>query len=356
MLLLRWIGAVIAIVCVGALAPALAQTTYKYDARGRLIEVNENNDKTITYTYDDAGNRIAESTADAAALLSIASASGAEGNPITFVVTRSGNLSTATSVDYATSTGTAGATDFSAASGPINFAVSETSKNIVISTTHDVVYEPNETFTVTLSNPASNAEIVGGVATGTINNNDSAPYFTINSPSVSEGGQLQFIVTKNGASAFTHNVNYASSNGTATAGSDYTAVSNTLSFTSSQYSKTVNISTTEDASYEANETLSVTLSGPTNGATVSGGPGTGTINNDDAPVVYVRNPSGVLQPGFTESSTWSAPLQKFIDRTKEGSTVIYQYNNEFGEMWCVTSVTLASGYSWTGNGCELRVD
>ena len=42
---------------VGLASPALAATTYTYDALGRVSSVTYSNGKTITYTYDAAGNR-----------------------------------------------------------------------------------------------------------------------------------------------------------------------------------------------------------------------------------------------------------------------------------------------------------
>ncbi|MBO9602852.1 MAG: hypothetical protein J7496_10140, partial [Novosphingobium sp.] len=76
-------------------------------------------------------------------------------------------------------------------------------------------------------------------------------------------------------------VNYATSNGTATAGSDYTAKSGTLTFTAAQTSKTITVSTTQDTTSEANETLNVTLSSPTSPATIADATGVGTIVDDD---------------------------------------------------------------------------
>ncbi len=50
---------VLATVVLGAVlaSPALAATTYTYDALGRLTSVTYDNGKTIAYTYDAAGNR-----------------------------------------------------------------------------------------------------------------------------------------------------------------------------------------------------------------------------------------------------------------------------------------------------------
>src|SRR6185503_4748381 len=76
-------------------------------------------------------------------------------------------------------------------------------------------------------------------------------------------------------------VRYATSNGTATAGSDYTAASGTLTFTAGATSRTFNVPVIGDTAFEPNETFSITLSQPTN-ATMAVAAALGTIVNDDA--------------------------------------------------------------------------
>ena len=75
-------------------------------------------------------------------------------------------------------------------------------------------------------------------------------------------------------------VDYATSDGTATAGSDYTGASGTLTIPAGQASGTIAVSVSGDTTYEPNETLTLTLSNPV-GATIVVGAATGTIINDD---------------------------------------------------------------------------
>jgi len=77
-------------------------------------------------------------------------------------------------------------------------------------------------------------------------------------------------------------VDYAMAGVTATAGSDFTASSGTLTFTTGQQTQPLSIPVFGDYSFEENETFTVTLSSPS-GATISTGTGTGTINNNDLP-------------------------------------------------------------------------
>src|SRR6185503_11373725 len=79
---------------------------------------------------------------------------GEAGGSATITVTRVNGSDGAVSVDYATSNGTATAgSDYTAASGTLNFANGETSKTFSVPVTDDVLDEPDETVNLTLSNP-----------------------------------------------------------------------------------------------------------------------------------------------------------------------------------------------------------
>ncbi len=108
------------------------------------------------------------------------------------------------------------------------------------------------------------------------------PSFSVsNAAAVAEGGTLVFTITKSGATPLTYSVRYATANGTAAAGSDYTAKAGMLVFAGSEMSKTVSVPTTEDVMGEANETVLLNLSLPSGGATITDSQGSGTITNDD---------------------------------------------------------------------------
>lgn len=108
------------------------------------------------------------------------SANKNEGNSgttaFTFTVTRSGDLSAASSASFAvTGSGAspANGADFggSLPSGSVNFAVNDASEVITVNVSGDTTNEPNEGFTVTLSNP-TNATITTASANGVIVNDD----------------------------------------------------------------------------------------------------------------------------------------------------------------------------------------
>ena len=92
-------------------------------------------------------------------------------------------------VSYGTAGGTAteGA-DYDGASGTLTFAPGDTEKIISVQTREDETDEPDETFTVTLSNP-NGATIQDGTATGTIADDDIRPLAPINQELLPEIGR-----------------------------------------------------------------------------------------------------------------------------------------------------------------------
>ena len=96
-----------------------------------------------------------------------------------------------------------------------------------------------------------------------------------------EGATLDFVVTLSRARNEATTVDYATSDGTATAGLDYTAESGTLSFAAGETAKTVEVAVLDDSHDEGAETMTLTLSNPS-GARLGEASATGTINNTDA--------------------------------------------------------------------------
>ena len=108
------------------------------------------------------------------------------------------------------------------------------------------------------------------------------PGLTVADAEVEEAASasLAFAVTLSRAPSSTVTVDYATADGTATAGSDYTAVNGTLTFAAGEREKTVSVPVLDDAHDEGSETLTLTLSNAS-GAYVEDGAATGTINNTD---------------------------------------------------------------------------
>ena len=94
------------------------------------------------------------------------------------------------------------------------------------------------------------------------------------------GAELAFAITLDRAPSGSVTVDYATSDGTATAGEDYTAASGTLSFAAGETLKTVSVSVLDDSHDDDGETLTLTLSNPS-GAHLADGEAVGTIRNTD---------------------------------------------------------------------------
>ncbi|HEX7833738.1 MAG TPA: IPTL-CTERM sorting domain-containing protein, partial [Thermoanaerobaculia bacterium] len=255
---------------------------------------------TVTLSAPSANATILDGSAtgtlqndDAQRLISVNDPSVAEGDagttPLTFNVTLDAPATSTVTVDYATSDGSAIAgSDYASATGTVTFNVGDASEDVVINVTGDTNFEPNETLTLTLSNPSANALISDPTGTGTIVNDEGVSVISINDVSLNEGNAgttaFTFAVTLSAPPTSTVTVDYATSNGSASAGSDYTGATGTVTFVAGDSSENVTINVSGDTTFETNETFVVTLSNPSINATIADGSGTGTIVNDDGPL------------------------------------------------------------------------
>ncbi len=207
----------------------------------------------------------------------------------TITVTRSGGSAGAVSVNYTTADGSASATsDYTYTTGTLSWTDGDTTaKTFNVPITNDNTIESNETVSLSLLNPTGGATLGTSGATLTIVNDDS--YGTIafknSNYSVNESGPSATItVSRTGGSSGAVSVNYASANGTATAGSDYTAVSSSLNWADGDSTdKSFSITITNDASIEGDETVLLSLSGVSGGATLGTSSATLAIVDNDFP-------------------------------------------------------------------------
>jgi uncharacterized protein YcfL len=215
----------------------------------------------------------------------------AEGTSAVFTVALSNASSTDTIYPLVLSAGSAlltsdytNALTFSAgvslSGGNVTVPAGVTSFTVTVPTVNDAINEPSpETFTLS----------VGSVTgTGYINDNDGAPTLSVNDVTVSEAdGTASFTVTLSAVSAQTITVAYNTTDGTATAGADYTSATGTLTFAPGTTAQTISVPITNDTVFEGatGETFSVNLASPTN-ATIADPLGAGTItDNDSAPTI-----------------------------------------------------------------------
>jgi probable HAF family extracellular repeat protein len=196
-----------------------------------------------------------------------------------------------------------------------------TYQTVTVTGVDDPVYDGNIAYKV-LTGPAVSADPAYNGLTGadlslTNLDNDLPTILKINSVTVTEGNSgsvaAVFTVTRSGPTDMTTTVNYSTTTNIvgagalATAGSDFTTASGTLTFAPGETTHTITVWVIGDTALEPDETFGVTLSNPVNGI-ISGGLGLGTILNDDvlpalaiSDVTQVEGNSGTTYFVFTVS-------------------------------------------------------
>ena len=238
---------------------------------------------------------------DDSAVIQIADASAQEGMDLVFPITMSQQVVEAVRVDWSIEPSNAQVRegeDYQGSSGSIMIPAGETTATITVPSLEDTLFETGESFVVTLSLPDdfNGALSIGSTATGTIEDNDGTRA-AIADATVMEGGALSFAVSMSQAAIEDVVFNVATGGGTATAGSDYRAVTNAvLTIPTGARGATVTVMTAEDTLIEGNEDFTVTLSaaGALPGRVFLGDDtATGTIEDNDVAVVSVTDAMAV---------------------------------------------------------------
>lgn len=198
-------------------------------------------------------------------------------------------------LQWMTSDGTAVAPgDYASGSGMLVFMpAGPLTQDIVVKVAGDTTAEPDETFSVTLSN-VLNGSFTRSQATGTIRN-DELPRASISDAKVKEGdfgrNELVFTVSLDAApvAGADAQLTWTTSDGTASAGSDYVSSSAMLTFTNAgKLQQRVSVPILGDTQGEPNEQFTVTLNAVANVA-LTKATGIGTITNDDLPALSINN-------------------------------------------------------------------
>jgi hypothetical protein len=197
---------------------------------------------------------------------------------LTVTVTRTGGTSGAVSVTYATADGTAvSGTNFTAASGTLTWASGDAAaKTFSIAISNATPFSGTKTFTVALSNPTAGATIASPGSASVAIAGDAVPpagnlQLSASSYTVGQGaGSVTVTVNRTGGSAGAVGVTYATANGTAVAGTDYTTATGTLQWAAGDAAaKTITVAVSNAAPFSGNKSFSVALSAATGGAAVA---------------------------------------------------------------------------------------
>lgn len=199
------------------------------------------------------------------------------GGSLTITVVRGGSSSSAATVAYATSNGTGqSGNDYTSVSGTLSFGANESSKTFTVSIADNSSADGNKTFNVTLSSPSGMTLASGqNTATVTINDNESVSFgsgsfkFSKSTYEVTESsGEAVVTVQRTGGTQGTISVNYSTTSLGASAGTDYTAVSGTLTFAPGEAAKLIRVPIIKDDIADTGESFSVELLSPSTGGSL----------------------------------------------------------------------------------------
>lgn len=213
------------------------------------------------------------------------------GPSVSLNVIRSGALITPVSVNFSASDGSAISTnDYRGTNGSLSFPVNTALRTIVIPIANDRFVEGNEQFSVFLHSPSNGLQL--GTLTNTtvtISDNDQGGVINFKSANfaTNESRTAAITITRTNGAAAGVSVTFSTQDGSATAGLDYSAVSQTVTFSAGQTATNILVPILNDALDETNETVQLLLSNPQGGATL--GPVSSAmlaINDDDSGGVF----------------------------------------------------------------------
>jgi hypothetical protein len=205
-------------------------------------------------------------------------------------------------------------------------------KTVTIPITQDQLDEGDELLQLTLSLPTNpfGATLGAQVASSVTITDDDPVALSIANVSVTEGNTgpstATFTVSRAGSTVRTATVQYATVDGSAQAGSDYTATSGTLTFAPNEPTKTVVVPILSDTLAETDETFTVALTQPTN-ALLGVAQAVATIQNDDVVVACTPRPrvsqtvvagGGALQVRI-ESTPLNTPANNPLQQIRLGA-------------------------------------
>jgi len=216
-------------------------------------------------------------------------------------------------VDYSTRGDTAVAgSDYRAVSGKLIFIPGQTRKSVRIPVIGDQLAEFDEAFFLKLHD-AENARIADRWGVVTVMDNE--PRISINDASATEGNcgttPLTFTVSLSAPYDRPVTVNYSTTDGSASAGSDYTAASGSLVFAPGEMSKTIAVAINGNRLPGADKTFLVSLNTPNSYAGITKDVGVGTIINDE-PRISIFDAYNYGETSFTFTVSLSAAYDQDV--------------------------------------------
>ncbi len=236
---------------------------------------------------------------------------------VVLTVTLSPASSGTVTVDYATSDITADAgMDYTATSGTLNFMPGETSKTITVTVLNDTVYEIEERFRVTLSNPTGAALSAASLANVTIARDEAVPTASMADVIVNEDTgtmTMTLALSHESSVAVMYETTDSAVSGTATRPNDYVnflqGAFTTITVPAGDSSATFDITIVDDMVGESDETIIITwMRSPGINAEPSSFTFTGTIRDNDRTGVSVSRTALTVTEEDTTGDSYTVVL------------------------------------------------
>ena len=224
------------------------------------------------------------------------------------------------SVNYQTFDGTAKAgSDYTAASGLLTWLPGDApDKTIAIAVRGDLIPEGQESFTVRLNNPTAGSAINSFLseASAVIIDDEANPAGRVQiletGTSVSEGaGNATLTLRRSNGKTGAISVTISTGDSTATAPSDYTAVTQVVTWADNDDAdKTVLVPIVNDAALDPDEHFTASLSAPTGGVVIEIPTRTIVIADDDAPAAGILEFTTTAKTVSENAGTFSVTVTR----------------------------------------------
>ena len=297
---------------------------------------------TLSHTVSGTGEYQAVTAESVTVTIDEDDAAGVSVNPKTLTVPEGGDssytvvLDTQPTAEVTVTINGHDGTDVSVAPSTLTFTSDNwgTAQTVTVSAADDpdAATDPAVTLSHTIAGTGEYQNVTAGAVPVTIVEADTSTLSVSAAQAAEDAGQVVFEVTISAANGQAVTVAYATSDGTATEGQDYTETSDTLTFPANSIaSQTISVPVTDDTVDEEDETFTLTLSQATVAVLAGGGTTlavTGTITDNDDPQVqasfgqssYSVAEGGTVQLTVTLSADPERTVTIPISRTDQGAS------------------------------------
>ena len=267
----------------------------------------------------DRDNTIVDDDAATVTIANTTNASEPATNGV-MTLTQTAVSSQDTVISYLVSGTAISGSDYTALSGTVTIPAGATAATISIPVLNDLVVEPSETVTVTLSAVTSGLATLGAtlIATNTIADDDAATVTIANTTNAAEPATNGVMTLTQTAVSSQNTVISYTVGGSAASGADYTALSGTVTILAGATTATISIPVIDDLIVDPGETVIVTLTSVTSGLATLGATliATNTIGDNDTAsftIAKAVNSANISAPAtlsytITIDNTGNVPL------------------------------------------------